>query len=390
MTRTKQMKRKPGLWTSLEALPTAAAVLAEWRRELGDEFDATRVFLDPNGEQSASHPCTNRFPCECRHRVVMHAPDRLTAVCECDDGGCEPIELQPIDVLVWAVDVVKLGDAVRRALKFQSPVGSANGGQSTRIAARGAAKLPVFLHLPQDVAALADESEQLVASVGGPFILLTPTEAHHSKTVGAMQVRHGFLLLGLSRWLVVSGAGAFALKEPIDDVLAAFDQRLASGPGLLKTVERIDRHMELVAKQKLELSAAKARIEQMHGDGLFAFAAKIDREARDLFLAILASGDVAKASRDLDMKDSTLRTKVAAWRKRGKAYVALAEFVRWRKAIKGQAGVEFAKRLASGAERDVDFPSLIRDAVEELEMLDPENWETRCSNLADALRAAVS
>jgi hypothetical protein len=205
-----------------------------------------------------------------------------------------------------------------------------------------------------------------------------------------MQVRHGFLLLGLSRWLVISGAGAFALREPIDGVMAAFDQRLAFGPGLVKTVERIDRNMETVAKQKADLSAAKARIEQMHGDGLFAFASKIDREARDIFLAILASGDVAKASRDLVTSDSTLRSKVAAWRKRGKAYVALAEFVRWRKAIKGKAGVEFAKRLASGAERDVDFPSLICDAVEELEMLDPDNWEERCGNLADALRKAVS
>jgi hypothetical protein len=275
-------------------------------------------------------------------------------------------------------------------LKFQFPIGSANGGQSTQIAARGTAKLPVFLHLPQDAASLAEESERLVASVGRPFILLTPTEAHHAKTVGAMQVRHGFLLLGLSRWLVVSGTGAFTLREPIDGVLAAFDQRLTSGLGLVKTVERIDRNMEIVAKQKADLSAAKARIEQMYGNGLFAFASKVDREARDIFLAILASGDVAKASRDLGMSDSTLRSKVAAWRKRGRTYVALAEFVRWRKAIKGKVGVEFAKRLASGAERDVDFPALIRDALEELEMLDPDNWEERCDSLADTLRKAVS
>ena len=78
------------------------------------------------------------------------------------------------------------------------------------------------------------------------------------------------------------------------------------------------------------------------------------------------------------------------WPKRGKAYAALAEIIRWRKAIKGQAGMDLAKRVASGGERDVDFPALIRDVVTELEELDPENWEERCRSLADALRKAVS
>jgi len=52
--------------------------------------------------------------------------------------------------------------------------------------------------------------------------------------------------------------------------------------------------------------------------------------------------------------------------------------------------MEFAKRVASGAERDVDFPSLIRDVVAELEELTPENWEEQCADLAEALRKAVS
>ena len=51
---------------------------------------------------------------------------------------------------------------------------------------------------------------------------------------------------------------------------------------------------------------------------------------------------------------------------------------------------EFAKRVASGGERDTDFPALIRDVIEELESLVPENWEERCGDLADALRKAVS
>ncbi len=145
-----------------------------------------------------------------------------------------------------------------------------------------------------------------------------------------------------------------------------------------------------VRKEFREMRKGKECLAQMHGEGMFAFARHIDREAREEFLAIMAGGDVAKAARDLDMKDSTLRSQLAKWPKRGKAYAALAEIVRWRKSIRGQAGMEFAKRVASGAEWDVDFPALIRDVVAELEELAPEDWEERCGDLADTLRKVVS
>jgi hypothetical protein len=117
---------------------------------------------------------------------------------------------------------------------------------------------------------------------------------------------------------------------------------------------------------------------------------KIDREARELFFAILAAGDTAKASRDLGMKDSTLRSKIAKWRKRGKPYVALAEFVRWRKSIKGQAGIDFAKRMASGADRETDYPALIRDIIMDLEEINADNCEEKCDKLANLLRQVTS
>ena len=201
-----------------------------------------------------------------------------------------------------------------------------------------------------------NELESLVASQVGPFVLLTPTGTHHSTVVVAMQARHGCLVLALSRWLDVSGAGVLSLREPIDGVMTAFYRRLAEGSGLAKTVEGIHRSIQTVADANSELRASKARLEQMHGDGLFAFASKIDHTTLEQFFAILASGDVAKAARELDMKDSTLRSKIDGWKQRGKAYAALAEFVRWRKSIKGQAGKEFAKRLASGGERETDYP----------------------------------
>ena len=90
------------------------------------------------------------------------------------------------------------------------------------------------------------------------------------------------------------------------------------------------------------------------------------------------------------MKDSSLRSVITRWKGRGKAYAALAEFLRWRKSIKGQAGQEFAKRLASGGERGTDYPALIRDVLGELESFNPDNWADRCDDLSKLLRDALA
>jgi hypothetical protein len=180
------------------------------------------------------------------------------------------------------------------------------------------------------------------------------------------------------RWW--NGGGQVALEHKIDGLTST----LTSG------LQDLKREVVACREDYRELRAAKNCLEQMQGEGLFGFVQKIDRQTLDVFFRILASGDIAKASRALDMNDSTLRSQVAGWRQRGKPYRALAEFVRWRKSIRGKAGIDFAKRLASGAERDVDHAGLIRDLIEELEDFNPENWEEKCQSLAEALRKAVS
>ena len=197
---------------------------------------------------------------------------------------------------------------------------------------------------------------------------------------------------------IAKGAkGEKASPEPPPLLISGFLTPFATGVGAADVLAEMRQGfgalqvgLAEVRKEFHEMRRGKERLAQMHGEGMFAFARHIDREAREQFLAIMAAGDVAKAARDLDMKDSTLRSQLAKWPKRGKAYAALAEIVRWRKSIKGQAGMEFAKRVASGAERDVDFPALIRDVVAELEEIAPENWEERCGDLADTLRKVVS
>ncbi len=383
-----------GLWRSLETLTKPAAVLAEWRLLTGDEFDRVLPFLRRTDRQSDTFPCTHRPACGVRHDVEeMEDGVSFRAVSRDDVVNCRPFLLQPRDLLIHELDTLKLCGAIRTAFGFQSAaVGALNGAvKSHAVGVRGAARSRVLLTIGANEDRLLREIEVLLGLIGAPFILLTPTPTHCTVRVEGVLRRNCCAFIPLSAALAPGERGTLLATTPIDGILAEFDRVLATrGEGLVKTVENIGRNIEAVAKQNEDLRAAKARLEQMQAEGLFAFAKKIDRETRNIFFSILAKGDVAKASRELDIKDSTLRSKIADWKNRGKVYAALAEFVRWRKAIHGQAGREVAKRLISGAERDVDYSALIQDVLVELESFNRDNWEEKCEELADLLRGTVS
>lgn len=380
-------------WRTLETLAKPAAVLAEWQVLTGDEHGRAQAFLRATERQSDTVPCTCSPGCGQRHEIEADDTGiNLRAVSRNREVKCQPIPLQPHDMLVHELNTAKLCAAIRSALGFAAtaPNGLNLSARSHPVGVHGAARSPVLLTMAHSESVLLREIEALLAVVAAPFILLTPTPTHCTVRVEGVLRRNGCVVIPLSTVLQLEDRGVFRLCGRIDGVLAAFDQRLATGPGLVKTVEEIHRDIATVAKQKRDLSEAKARLEQMHGEGVFAFARHIDREAREQFLAVMACGDVAKAARDLGMKDSTLRSRLEKWPQRGKAYAALAEIVRWRKSIKGEAGMDQAKRVASGAERDVDYPALVRDVIAELEELVPDNWEERCGDLAEALRKVVS
>jgi hypothetical protein len=237
---------------------------------------------------------------------------------------------------------------------------------------------------------MAREVERLFCGHPHPFVLVTPTGIHCSREVETALSRQSCIHIPLAGALALDDNGRLAARDGIQPLLERFAQGLASGNGLVKTVEQIHRDIDLVARDKFELRTARAKLERMKTEGLFAFAQSIDAETLQQFLMIIAAGDVAKASRELNMSDSTLRSKIDGWKQRGKRYVLLAEFVRWRKSIKGQAGMESAKQVASGAGRDVDYQGLVRDILEELSEFNEGNWEERTEELAKLLKAQLS
>ena len=109
------MKSKRGHWPALEAL-SGGAVMAEWALELGDELERARSFLRSSGINADTYPCTNRFACECRHRVEPLRRGGWVAVCDC--GGCEPIRLSEREVALFEPDVARLAEAVLILLRM--------------------------------------------------------------------------------------------------------------------------------------------------------------------------------------------------------------------------------------------------------------------------------
>ena len=383
-----------GLWKNLERFASPATVLAEWRMVLGDEFADAEPFLRVTQEQAEGYPCTRSPACECRHEVVFHSPQNIVAACRCEPSECQSIRLEPRDLLIYAMDMSRLCAAVARALKFDGASvnsGISHGAPNTwRVGTNSRTLSPVCLAVCQTEERLLANIEALINAQKEPFILLAPSQRHKSATVMSVLQRQGCVFLPLSQCLTFSGAGNFRVKNSIQPVLDRFAAGLAEGSGLAGTVEKIGRSLEAIANNQIQLQSSKARLEQMRGQGLFGFVTKIDRDSLNLFFAILAHGDPAKASRALGMKDSTLRSKIDGWRSKGKAYRPLIEFLRWRKSIKGRAGMEFAKRQASGGERDTDWGALMQDVLAELEEFNSDNWAEKCEQLSEILRSLVS
>jgi hypothetical protein len=138
-----------------------------------------------------------------------------------------------------------------------------------------------------------------------------------------------------------------------------------------------------------ELRRTKEELEKMRAEGLFKFVEKVDPETFCVLFAILLHGDVAKASRALGEKDSTVRTRMADGKRREPAYRVLLDLVRWRKSIGRREAVQLSEAIATGTAPRTDFEGLISDVLDELLSFDESNWETKCEELAALLRPYV-
>jgi hypothetical protein len=363
------MTMKPaGLWKNLERFAAPAAVLAEWQKVLGGDFDGFQDFLVPTDELALDYPCTNRPSCACRHEVV---PLRMVAGCRCEPRDCESIVLEPKDVLIYAVDTRKLCGAIRIPLGFEAPPDEnalVDGTRGTwRVGTYGPARAPVFLTMRLTEGEFVAELEWLVGSQGEPFILLAPTEQHKTSTVQGILQRQRCAFVPLCWSLALHGAGRFTATGSIQPILDRFSEGLAEGKGLVTTVEKIGRDIAAVAKDKYELRKENEDLRQMLAGGYLKFVRSVEPVDACWFFFILAYGDRAKAARELGVDQRRFYERVKSWAAKGPAYKRMFALVECRKTSLRKGPVPLGMSLQSGGVHDeAENPETLAAVLEQV------------------------
>jgi hypothetical protein len=247
---------KANLWNSLEVLSTQAALLMEWEQELGDDFSAARVFLRPTQQQAGSYPCAYPISCGCRHRVVFDSPEDVSAVCDCDEGGCDPMLLRPSDLIVYALDGSMLAAAIRRAFGFDEiHSGGFEGLRSYLVGGWGIRRSHVFFNVPISENGLLKEIDRLCAAVPDPFVLLTPTSRFCTPMVQRALRRQGCAQMALGGVLKLITPGVLELvpdaKGAVDVFFGGFGRHVAQGKPLELAIGRVEAKLDAIARSRM-------------------------------------------------------------------------------------------------------------------------------------------
>jgi hypothetical protein len=391
-------RTSPGFWQALETLPTGAAVTADWRRAMDGEFELGREFLKLTQEQSEYHPCQNRPSCGFPHRVPKHTPTRLWAVAEAGGAECLPFKVEPHDLLVYAVDKVKFCGAVARAFKFEStPDGGGFPGAPNiwPVGTYAATRSPVYFCLPGDLT-LAN-IEGLISAQNEAFILFATSERQKSATVQSLLQRQRCEFIPLANSLTLDGKGRFKVMNSIQPMLDRFTAGLAEGNGLARTVEKIGRDLDAVARNQYELRKENDELRQLNKDGYFNFAVRVKGDDFLAFAVIMALGNRKAAADHLKIPHRSFYDRVDQWEKRGKDYQLMLRYMEWRKRSSRHLKVELTPSLQSGESGDQpenpetmadvlteidaaadskDYPALLADLLQALERQNAGNWKS--------------
>jgi hypothetical protein len=382
-------RNRKGFWRALDLL-AGGAVMAEWARELGDELGRAQPLLRLLPGLAASHPCMNMLGCGEPHRAEEIEPGRWEAVCS-PEVSCPPFRLERKDLFVFGLDTARLCSRIAMALGL----GAVNGRKPGQVRAEvvgayGGAGWPMYLMLPGDSARMMREVERLFGAQPDPFVLLTPTGVHCSPDVETMLRRQCCMHIALSSAMVLGPGGALTAAAAVGPLLAEFVRRQAERPKVAPLLEGLHRKIDAGHAERAELRVAKARLEQIVAEGLLKFLGRVDAQSLRVVYAVLAKGDIAKAARELKMKDSTLREFVAKWMDKGKDYAVLADLVRWRKDTKFTGTVPFSEEVFASEAGNVDYRALIADVLDGLLTMTEGNWEDKREELAQLLRPVAA
>jgi hypothetical protein len=189
--------------------------------------------------------------------------------------------------------------------------------------------------------------------------------------------------------MVPGGLAREAVAGTAEDPAGGLDCKSALAE-ILRRIGTLAEGLHGLQQENGQLRNAKARLEQIVAQGLLKFLGRVDAQSLRIAYAVLAKGDIAKAARELKMKDSTLREYVAKWRGRGKDYAVLADLVRWRKDTKFTGTVPLNESVFAAETNTVDYPALVADVLDGLLMMTEGNWEDKREELAELLRPGAA
>ena len=217
--------RQSGFWYALETIPGAAAVNAEWKARLGNDYELAKVFLRPSGKLASSHPCMVDHGCGCEHDVIIHDYEDIVAVCRCE-RGCETFRLCRSDIVVYELDRHTLETALVRAFglfeKSEAEtelVGTTHIGVYSPYAGY---RFPVYLTIQIDDADFNDALDGLLARNSIPFILLAPTRDLCTPKAEKRLTGKRSALVPLSECVAFGGKRVLRLVRPFEEILAQF------------------------------------------------------------------------------------------------------------------------------------------------------------------------
>jgi hypothetical protein len=378
-------KNQRGFWRALEKLANGA-IMAEWNRELGHDAERARPYLALVNGLAETHPCINPFGCGYPHRVEERQPGQWSAFCETDDS-CPPFTVTNSDLIVFAANTTKLCVSISHALGFEASTSRQIGGvRALPVGTYGATRSSVYLMFPADASRMAREVERLFGIQPDPFILLTPTGMHCSPEVESALRRQACLHIPMSAVLTLCNDGSLASNSVAESLLKEFLRRQADGRLLVKTVERIDRNIDAVARNQYELRKENEELRQLNKDGYFNFAVRVKGDDFLAFAVIMALGNRNAAADHLKIPHRTFYNRVDQWKSRGKEYQLMLRYMEWRKRSSRHLKVELNPSLQSGdAGNQPENPETMADVLTEIRVADNKSYPAMLADILQAL-----
>jgi hypothetical protein len=234
------MNRSRNLWHALEAIPALAAVEAEWRAQIGSQYESAKAFLRPNGKIAQSYPCTIPRGCGCEHEIVKHGPEDIVAVCRCE-RGCETFSLNSSEIVLYELDRSALDGMLVEGLGLlpDSDTRTDLYG-TTRIGVYvpyAGYRFPVFLTIQIEPTDFSEIVDGLLVRNEKPFILLAPTRELCPPQAEKRLTDKQSCFFPLSEIVSLGDKRRLHLIRPIDDILSQF--RSANLPIQRKTESKV-------------------------------------------------------------------------------------------------------------------------------------------------------